>query len=258
MDTALSDPHPSYKNPTIVQVTCEIAFGSTNQKRLSAGLLYQLFSSEFPEIQPVGNLAVQLVIGQLPPIPAQDPPQSQDASAFRFATSDGMRFVQISKSNFVYQSNEPYPGWAKFSAKILSLWSAALPHMEPDGVAKVGVRYVNRIVKTKAYATLDKWLQPTVDLPEALIQSQDHFLGRIESSPATSHLRLITLASEPPGPDWPLGSIIMDIDRISTEQFEADTQKISQKLEDLHEDVWATFSAAATDTLKQHLAGTLK
>lgn len=254
----MSDPHPSYKNPTIVQVTCEIGFTSSREKRLSASELYRIFGQEFPEIQPVGNLSVQLVIGQPPPILPQDPPQSQDATAFRFATSDGRRFVQISKSNFVYQSNEAYPGWADFSRKIIDLWHAVAGHMEPNGVVKVGVRYINRIVKTRGHANLSDWLKSTDDIPLALIQSKDHFLGRIESSSSASHLRLITLAGEPPGPDWPAGSIIMDIDRISTEQFDADSKIISQKLEDLHEDVWAAFSAAATDTLKQHLAGTLK
>ena len=257
MDTALSDPHPSYKNPTIIQATCEIRFISSREERVSAASLYKVFGEEFPEIQPVPNLTV--VMMQPAALPPQEAPQNPNAAAFRFATSDGKRYVQISSSNFVYQSNEPYFGWPHFRGKILELLALAFKQVEPDNIARIGVRYINRIIKTHAYPALDNWLQATSDLPLALIQSKDHFLARIESSPASSHLKLITLANETPGPDWPNGAIIMDIDRICNELFEADdVEPISRKLEELHDDVWVTFSAAATDTLKQHLNGSLK
>jgi uncharacterized protein (TIGR04255 family) len=249
----LSDPHPSYPNPTIVQVTCEIAFSPEKEVKLSAAALYPTFSGEFPEIQPV-NLAVQFLIGgQLQP--PQDPSISANAGAFRFATADGKRFVQLSKTNFVYQSSERYPGWETFRGKLMELWSASGPHINAFTATKVGIRYINRIVKSETRPNLSDWLRPTTDLPEALIVSKEHFLGRIESSPAASHLRLVTLAAEPPGPEWPLGSIIFDIDRISTEQFAASNGAIREKLDVLHEDIWTSFNAATAPALKAYLEG---
>jgi uncharacterized protein (TIGR04255 family) len=249
----LSDQHPSYVNPTIIQVTCEIAFASAAEVKLSAAALYPTFSNEFPEIQPV-NLALQVVIGgQLQP--SQDPLVSANAGAFRFATEDGKRFVQLSKANFVYQSNERYPGWENFRSKLIELWSASSRHVQPSEVVKIGIRYINRVVKSEARPSLSDWFNPTPDLPAALIASKEHFLGRIESSPAPSHLRFVTLAAEPPGLEWPLGSIIMDIDRITTEQFVASTPAIVEKLDVLHEDVWTSFSAATSPALKAYLNG---
>jgi uncharacterized protein (TIGR04255 family) len=253
----LTGPHPSYQNPTIVQVTCEIAFASEAEVKLSAAALYPIFSNEFPEIQPINlSVQVQVLLGQLPV--NQEPPQSANAGAFRFATSDGKRFVQLSKTNFIYQSNERYPGWKDFEAKLMELWTAALPHMSPSTIVKVGLRYINRIVKAKADQNLSFYFQPTQDLPASLIASKEHFLGRIESSPAPSHLRLVTLASEAKGPDWPHGSIIMDIDRITTKHFAADKSKILKQLEVLHEDVWTCFDSATTKNLKKHLTGKRK
>jgi uncharacterized protein (TIGR04255 family) len=249
----LSDRHPTYANPTIIQVTCEIAFTSSDDVKLSAAKLYPSFMADFPEIQPV-NAAMQLVFGSQPIV---DPAISAPAGAFRFATEDGKNFIQLSKTNFVFQSNEKYPGWGDFSAKLLELWKASCPHVKPSNIVKLGLRYINRIVKTESHQKPSFWLQTSADLPAALVESKEHFLGRIESSPAPLHLRLVTVAAEAPGPDWPHGSIIMDIDRITTEQIAAEEKPIIEHLGLLHEDIWTSFDSAATQNLKNYLAGTL-
>lgn len=244
--------HPTYPKPTIIQVTCEIAFASDLEIKMSAGALYPIFSKEFPEIQPIGG-SFQLLIGQPPVVP--EPIQSQNAMAFRFAASDGKRFVQLSKTNFVYQTNEPYLGWKDFRTKLVQYWLAYTAVTKPTTIVKVGLRYINRIIKTKAHTSLSDWLKPTPDLPSALIGSRQHFLGRIESSPSQSHLRLITLSAEPPGPDWPQGAILMDIDRINLDPHGATKSKILENLELLHEDIWTSFDSAGTETLKKQLSG---
>ncbi len=220
---------------------------------MSAGALYPIFSKEFPEIQPVGTVAFQLLIGQPSVLP--EPAQSQNAAAFRFATSDGARFVQLSKTNFVYQTNEPYLGWKDFRTALMQHWSAYAKVANPTAIVKIGLRYINRIVKSKEKASLSDWIKATPDLPSALIASRQHFLGRVESSPSQSHLKLLTLSSEPPGPDWPQGTIIMDIDRINMDPHGATEPKILENLELLHEDIWSSFDSAATETLKNYLSG---
>ena len=134
------------------------------------------------------------------------------------------------------------------------LWSICAPLLGPGIASKLGLRYTNRIPRTEEFPTLADWIKPTADIPEALLLSKDHFLGRIESSPQEANLRLITLANERTGPDQPFGATIFDIDRITTEQFEPTDAAISEKLEFIHDDIWNTFSSAATDTLKTFLS----
>ena len=250
----MAAPHPTYPNPTIIQVTCEIAFTPLTEDRLSAGSLYPIYAAEFPEIAPIGIGTIQFVLGPqaFAPVP---PEQPQNTAAFRFSSSSGSRFVQVSKAGFVYQTSEPYKGWADFSSKLLELWEQSSAVIRPGPVVKVGLRYVNKIPKSEDHPSVGDWLQVTADVPEALLTSKDHFLGRIESSPAPAHLRLVTIANGIPTPDSPAGSIVFDIDRLSTEQFEVSTAAISEKLETLHEDAWNAFNSAATELLKAHLAG---
>jgi uncharacterized protein (TIGR04255 family) len=250
----LAAPHPTYPNPTIIQVTCEIAFTPETDDRLSAGLLYPIFAAEFPEISPIGVGTIQFVLGPQPFVPAP-PEQPQSTAAFRFSTSSGSRFVQVSKAGFVYQTNEPYTGWANFIAKLRELWEKCSTVIRPGPIVKIGLRYINRIPKSEDYPSAADWLQVTPDVPEALLMSKEHFLGRVESSPAPAHLRLVTILNATPTQDLPAGSIIFDIDRLSTEQFEVSTASIFEKLETLHEDVWNAFRAAATDHLRAYLEG---
>jgi len=240
----------------VVQVTCEIAYTSDSEEKLHAAGLYPLFWDEFSDLQAV-PMTMQVLL-PLAGVLQQQPALNPNVGAFRFATDDGKRFVQLSKTNFIYQSNDQYPGWESFRAKLLALWKLCAPEVKPSSIIKVGLRYINRIAKTETQSSLSDWLQPTSDLPETLIASKEHFMGRIESSPQPSHLRLITVAAEPPGPDWPQGTIIMDIDRISAEQLESDSTKIVEKLDFLHEDVWRSFSAAATTALKDRMSKVAK
>jgi uncharacterized protein (TIGR04255 family) len=246
----LSDPHPKYPNPTIIQVSCEIAFAATN-KELDLPTFLGLLGKEFPAVHPVQNVQLQIILGASPSVPAV--PQPAEV-AFRFATKDGKRSVQVSNINFIYQWNEPYSGWPAFKEGLMGLWSRCAPLLAPGIVSKLGLRYTNQIPRTEEFPRLSDWIRPTADIPEALLLSKDHFLGRIESSPQEANLRLLTLANARTGPELPFGAIIFDIDRVTTEQFEPSDEVISEKLEFIHEDIWNTFDSATTDTLKAFLS----
>ncbi|MBP1297478.1 uncharacterized protein (TIGR04255 family) [Bradyrhizobium elkanii] len=253
----MASPHPTYPNPTIVQVACEITFASQSDVRLTAGLLFPSFASEFPEIAPIAGGTIQLVMGQ-PSFAPEAPPQQPPAAAFRFSTESDARFVQLSKNNFIYQTHEAYPGWADYRAKLLELWAKSSVLLAPTAIVKLGLRYINRIPKTGQHKALVDWLQTTPDVPGALLTSKEHFLGRVESSPAPSHLRLVTVANAVPTPDAPEGAIIFDIDRIATEQLPVSAAAISEKLDVLHEDIWNSFNTASSPLLKAYLSGSIR
>lgn len=253
----LTGPHPTYPKPTIVQVTCEIAFTSGPGDRLSAGNLFPSFAAEFPEILPIGTGTIQFVVGQVPFLPEALPEQQAATAAFRFSSSDERRFVQLSKTSFVYQSHDVYAGWAAFSKKLMELWDLAADKLNPGPIVKVGLRYVNRIPKSQEHPLVSDWIVATPDVPESLLTSKDHFLARIESSPASGHLKLVTIANAIPSAEAPAGAIMLDIDRVSTEQFDVSRNDISEKLELLHEDIWSVFNDACTDLLRDRLSGKL-
>lgn len=220
------------------------------------GTIYPLFASEFPEMQAVPT-QIQFMVSQQASF-APELLRSQNAGAFRFATADGKRFVQVSPVNFVYQSNEDYPGWATFRQKLIELWGTYASHSKPTSITKIGLRYINRIRHTEELNRPRDWLQTNDDLPKSLLFSEGHFLGRLETSPTPSDLRVVTVTGEQAGPDWPHGTTVMDIDRITTDLVEPTTTNVAEALDILHEDVWNVFDSASTSNLKLLLAGKLK
>ena len=120
--------HPSYAKPTIVEVTCEIAFLRSSNDRLSSRALFTLFGDEFPEMQPlVGNMNLQIFVGPpgaVAPAVQANPPAA--VAGFRLGNIANDEFVQLTGSNFVYQLvGGTYPGWPALKGKLMSHWSRA-------------------------------------------------------------------------------------------------------------------------------------
>ncbi|MGA2057946.1 MAG: TIGR04255 family protein [Bradyrhizobium sp.] len=249
--------HPSYAKPTIVEVTCEIAFVRQSSDRFSSRSLYALFGDEFPEMQTlIGNMNLQIFVGPPGAIPpaVQASPQAA-VGGFRLGNAANNEFIQVSGANFVYQLvGGTYPGWPALKEKLLDHWSKIKGEVKPAKLIKIGLRYVNLVAKEPNHTHLGDWLQPSADLPPTLIASEGHFLARIESSPSAGHLKLVSLGNQDPGISTEHGGIIFDIDRICQEgEIPMDT--ISEKLEILHDDVWTTFDSAKTPLLHARLRG---
>ncbi len=245
------EPHPRFPSPTIVEAACEITFSRNLQVKLSTAELYKLVGTEFPEMQPVNTVALQIVVGDgRQPQPASPPP----TPTFRFATTAGDRFVQISDVSFVYQMTAPYPGWATVKAAILELWGRVWPAIQPDTVAKIGLRYVNRIAKDEVHPHLGDWLRPSDYVPVALTRSRRHFLARIEVSPGDDDdFLILTLANQLPAETAPHGAIIFDIDRMRSGAIGTDPNDIGEVLELLHDDIWNVFWSSHSPALEEKL-----
>jgi len=249
--TLNATPHPRFPNPTIAQATCEIGFNRDLQAKLSSAELYKLVVADFPEIQAVGGMAFQIVVGSGPQL-AQMPPPGVPAPTFRFATAAGDQFIQISDTSFVYQSTAAYPGWDAVKAAILDLWVRMLPVVKPDGVTKVGLRYINRIARDKQHPYIGDWLSASAYIPPLLLASRRHFLSRVEASPGDNDLLLITVADQELA-DTPHGAVIFDIDRICSDAIAADPNVVGEVLERLHQEVWDVFWTSRTPALEQRL-----
>jgi uncharacterized protein (TIGR04255 family) len=250
-------PHPRFPNPTIAQATCEISFRRDLEAKLSSAELYKLLVDDFPEIQAVGSMALQIIIGSAPQ-PAPSPPPGVPAPTFRFATSSNDQFVQISDVSFVYQTTARYPGWDLLKASILDLWTKLLPAVRPDGVTKVGLRYINRIPKDVSHPYIGDWLRASDYIPRVLLSSRRHFLARIEASPSDDGLLLITVAEQAPADNAPHGAVVLDIDRMRAKSIASDPTEVGAVLEDLHEEIWDVFWSSRTSALEEKLNATVE
>ena len=130
-----------YEKSPLVEALCEFHFEATQTWDLAIpGLLYAGIREEFPkrrqgqdtievEVNPVTNAVVQKPV----------------ATRAQFSSEDEKAFVQVGPNLLIVNQLRPYRGWDVFSkmvAKILGAYSDVAP---PAKIARIGLRYINRI-----------------------------------------------------------------------------------------------------------------
>jgi uncharacterized protein (TIGR04255 family) len=135
----------------------------------------------------------------------------------------------------------------------LGLWAKLLPIVKPEGVTKIGLRYINRIAKDERHPHIGDWLRASDYLPAVLLASRRHLFARIEASPGEDDLLLMTVADQADVP--PHGAVILDIDHIRAKAVAVDADEIGRVLEDLHEEIWSVFWTSRTEDKLNAKAG---
>jgi uncharacterized protein (TIGR04255 family) len=131
-----------YARPPIKEAVCEFRFEPRGPWDLAApGLLSELLKRDFPQRRQGRGVETELVR-------AQDTLQQRInvADVLRLVKDDGSASVQISPHRLGVSQLPPYPGWSSFLPAIQLALSAYRRIVEPEAVARVGLRYINEVV----------------------------------------------------------------------------------------------------------------
>jgi uncharacterized protein (TIGR04255 family) len=130
-------------HPPLVEALCEIQFTpATAWDWTIPGRLYERLSPQFPEKNSVPTLGFTTEIAQSgqPSIMLQPSPDR-----VRFTRADGSALVQVAPQLLAINHLLPYPGWNTFSGLIRDVFAAFAAVAPATGVARIGLRYINRI-----------------------------------------------------------------------------------------------------------------
>ena len=107
------------------------------------GAFFKAVQDTFPEIEPITQQGVQLVIGpDSSPQPHASAP-SDELSAE--ATRERPLLLQVSEQMFTINALRPYPGWEDLKAELQQVWPLVLEIIKPEAITRIGMRYINRI-----------------------------------------------------------------------------------------------------------------
>lgn len=248
----MTEPHPTYPNPTITDAVCHVQFEPSPQSgwQISRPTAFlQAVQGEYPIVQSSLELGAAIQ-----PTPAGLVPQVLSGTPqLRLSSEDQARFIAIGDRHFAFGQKAPYRGWNEFRACFLKGWQELMPLAKPQVVSRISVRYVNAIPRTAKHSHIADWLQPTRSIPETLVSSaSEPFVLRLESWISTKSLLIITIGLAQQGSTSPF---MFDIDRISTELASPGPEELIGHVDRLHEDVWHEFSSACTPYLLEHLKG---
>jgi uncharacterized protein (TIGR04255 family) len=97
------------------------------------------FRERFPVVEPVSQLAISL--GFPGAGPATVP---QQITLHRMLQRDRLMSLTVARDNVVLETTD-YPGWGAFSAVLVEVIDELAGTAEPDGVLRIGLRYVDEI-----------------------------------------------------------------------------------------------------------------
>lgn len=249
----MTPPHPTYPNPVIAESLCEIHVrkdgADAGWPASSVGDFYQAIQARYPEMEPVTELGVELS--------ATDTGIQQRFVAprtiFRFRDPYSSFVVHLGVGMLSVNVLAPYPGWDRFRERILSTWQIFQEKSDPSEIARIGLRYINRITRETAEQPPRDWLRPSDFLAPAALRYSSGFSTRAQVLTDPHRRTIVSLQDLRTEDAGPSGSIIFDIDRITESPLPPEADRLSETLDDLHEDVWSVFQEAKTARLEGKL-----
>jgi uncharacterized protein (TIGR04255 family) len=238
--------HPSYPNPTIVEVVCEIHFAlppGTSWSPATPGALWREIAAEYPDLEPIVESGIELRV-------QPDGALSQvitEKKRWRFARSPKTRLVQLAEDIISVNYLKPYPGWPEAKEELIRVWQHFAKVANPHSLSRIGLRYINAIRRDAIDELPSRWLKETPFLPRQPLYSIPPLSSRVEAIIGRNNRAIVSMGIIKR--DAPLGHLVFDIDCIREASMEPAVTTISTTVEDLHEGVWNIFQSAKTAEL---------
>lgn len=129
----------TFERPPLVEAVCEFRFAPESGWDWTVpGRLHERIRDRFPlarEVRP----AMRVLLGAGEPEPRPAPERVQ------FLTSDEKRLVQSGPDLLAVNVLSSYPGWEDFLHMILDIFRVHAELLSSPELARVGLRYINRI-----------------------------------------------------------------------------------------------------------------
>lgn len=240
--------HPAFANPTIQEALCEIHFTLPQGVAWDSAIFGKFFKhvqSEFPELEPVttAGLQVQIPSGRVGFLPPQ--------SRMRYKHASRNLLLQLSEGIITVNVLPKYAGWAQMQADIVQAWSWAKDIVNPTGIARIGLRYINFIPKAGADEIPGDWMAPNDYVSRAVLASQPGFLSRVEVHTTARRKATVTVGEAVDGEQ---SKFVLDIDCIE-EAEQSQPLELQPVLTLLHDITWRVFSSFLTPRLRTFLEG---
>lgn len=238
---------PRYRNPPIIEAICEFHFApGLGWDPTLPGKLHAELEDDYPgrpRHQESIELGVQLRGGSPPNFQFREGPEK-----VQLITKNEKRIVGVGRDVLSVHMLRPYQdppdsdkiGWDEFRPRISNALSAYWKVVQPQGVKRVSVRYINKLVVPREVTTAKEYLRcalPEVDgLPDHLV----NFMSRVEYAD-TDDVKIALSQGKVEG------GFILDI-AVSRESHDVLARKDTDALiDDLHIRERKVFEAVITD-----------
>jgi len=239
-----------YKSPPIEEALVEFRFVPGQEWDLTIpGKLHQhrAIKDQYPgkpRTQKVVAAELQAGPGQSPNVAVRE-----GVGRIQLVSEDGRRLISLGTDLLSVNVRRPYPGWEDFRPRIEAALKAYSEVATPKAVARVGVRYINKIVLAETALDLGAYFRCGPPTAEGLPNAMGGFVSRVEYIYDDGAKLLLMHASVAP----PAGrsAFLLDLDVIRESREPIGTEEVMRTVDDLHEREGQAFEATITDNLRQ-------
>ena len=249
-----SEGFPALRNPPIAEAVLEFRAQPTadwNQERIVEILKERL--PDFPELEPQRIVEQQFhaEIGKLP----QHSTRDLGWLGVMLTSADKLRRAQFQRQGLIYNRLQPYPGWAAFSDEAIQLWRLFRDVAAPSEIARIGLRYINRIELDSRHFDLKDYFREPPQSPQGVtIPFASFFHQELFSDPASEYSIRLLRTIQSSGDDAAFPSLIVDIDVFTNRPIVDVRGMMSIRLDEMRWWKNKFFFATISDTLRERLA----
>ena len=236
----------SYPNSTIAEALCEIHFSSNekfDQNKIDD--LKHTLKNTYPNVNEDQIKHYRATVGESGLLVKEE-----TTKRTIFKHKERNHLLQIFPGVLTVNEVGLYPSWDVFINDIKMGYTALSKTFPISSINRIGLRYINLIPRTDLHESLFNWFNPNKYYPDGLLTNTSGFLSRSEFSIENDKKLTVTLSESLQQSS--LGSIVFDIDVISTAVQRTDYEFILSLLDSLHviaSDVFHTSISKKYETL---------
>ena len=241
-------PAKRYRKPPVVEALCEIYFADSAWDETVPGAFYERMKDAFPkkrqrEIQQaeiaLGRNEMKAGVQRLPPW-------------MQFVSDEKHRMIQIAEDLLVVNQLHPYPHFEEWEPEVVRALSIYRELAQPRKVARLGLRYINRVVIPEERVQMGDYFTIYPNLPPRLGDTHGSFLVRVEVPQLErGQSVLITFGTAPsPDPDRVNQAFMLDFYDILQLNKSLDEIDLKKEIRRAHNNVVVSFEDSITDRLR--------
>lgn len=233
----------SYARPPVQEALCEIFFVKSKWDPTAPGIFYQSISGRFPQKQEVKQVDVAVELGK----EAAATRMTEVEPRSRFLSPDGSRMVQVGRDLLVINQLKPYPRFEDWHPLVGEMLQHYRSVASPDGVQKIGLRYINRITVPETGHPMESYFQMYPQVPQSLGGAHGRFFLRLQIPAKHQEHALIVTFGSAPDDDSSSSSYLLDLYDIAPVGGQDPFARIDGELIEAHDNVEHAFENIITD-----------
>ena len=243
-------PRRHYKAPPVVEAVAEFRFVGGSWDQTVPGLFYERVKDGFPEKEQLALVETVATVG------ADGPQQSVvPVERLRLRREDRRAILSLSPHYLSVSRLEPYESWEEFEPIISEALRTYQEVAEPEGIQRIGLRYLNHIALEMAEGgiDLDKYFDFFPHVGQHLPQWHQSFICGVQIPFEDERdLAKVQLADQP-APEG-AAAFLLDIDYFVNRAGAVPFDAVAQWLAAAHLTAGQIFEGCITDELR-HIFG---